>query len=175
MLALSACISAGNEPINDVSNYQTLIPGQTTKLEVYKTFGQPFDVTYQGEASCWVYYTTSMSMNAGTLIPVYGLFAGGNDITARISRFWFGDEGAFLRNEYRTETVLLNSWATYGAPSASHEELTRVQTEMAKLGLEFDAQKARTDGNDVYMFRLGKSVPPSPSANINAAPDTCGF
>ncbi len=141
---LGACATtAGNDQVNDFARYQALQPGETTKAQVFDAFGQPYDVTYEADSSSkWTYYMTTLRMNPMTVIPFVGLVAGGSDVDARISNFWFDPAGAYLRNESRTKSAYMNMWAGMATIANANDEAKRAKSEMNKLGLPFDEKKA---------------------------------
>lgn len=143
LLSSGCATTAGNDQVNDFSKFQSLRAGETTKTQVHEAFGQPYDVTYSADStSMWTYYMTTMRMNPMTFLPVVGLVAGGNDVDARISSFWFDATGVYLRNESRTKTAYLNMWAGMATIANGNEEAQRAKAEMAKLGLPFDEKHA---------------------------------
>lgn len=165
-LSLGACATtAGNDQLNDFAKYQSLQPGETTKTQVFAAFGQPYDVAYSTEnASTWTYYMSTMRMNPMTVIPFVGLVAGGSDVDARISKFWFDAEGLYQRNESRTKSVYMNMWAGMATLANGNEEAARARAEMAKLGLPFDEKQANWMSGMADVLGEGGDNSPPPSA-----------
>lgn len=168
-LASSACATrAGNDQINDFSKFQALEVGTTSKADIHREFGQPYDVAYSetGE-STWLYYMAVMRMNPLTVIPFVGLVAGGSDADARVAQFWFDAESKYQRNTSRTKSAYVNMWTGLAQVANSNVEATRTRAEMEKLGLPFDQKQANWMKGmaDVIGYGIeGVDVPKAPVA-----------
>ena len=142
VLVSSGCTMAkiGSGEINDLGRYLSLKNGESTKADVYKAFGQPYDV--QDKGLTWFYYKVDIKMNSATLVPFVGLLAGGNDYDVMITRMQFNSD-RLSGIETEQQNYYVNMWVGMtgndGSPRWSTPEVKeRVKAEMVAQGLPYD-------------------------------------
>jgi len=148
VLTLPACTTVGNKKVDDVNSYLELREGQSSKHDVFATFGQPHDVRYsQSEpAQClWVYYKMHTRLSAWTFVPFVGLAAGGDAREATRAYFTFDAGDQLTRIQTVKKEDYENMWA--GAVRAvsrasDKTQAQRVEEEMKKVGKPFDKKVA---------------------------------
>lgn len=148
VLALSGCMTVGNKPITEPSNFVTLKAGTTMKEDVFGKFGQPHDVFDFGEKKTWRYISSKTSpepitFTLGVLIwPLIVLNQTDHDITQ--IDFQFGVDGKLAdvstrKGEKRKGLLSISD-------SFSDEQKTaveRVHVEMDQCKLPFDENEAK--------------------------------
>ncbi|SUS03314.1 putative Lipoprotein [uncultured Defluviicoccus sp.] len=140
---LGGCTTVGSESAADPAPFASLTPGRSTKAQVFERVGQPHDVAYlpSGE-SVWSYYRVSTRVNAMSLIPVVGWVAAGNDTDVNVASVFFDDRQSYEKVEVTAHSAYQNSWAGLAKIASQHGEKARVEAEMKKVGLAFDAKLA---------------------------------
>lgn len=110
-LLVVGCASSGNEKIRDhdqASLTQVIVPGKTTKAQIREYFGTPTSVTYtDGGNEIYKYAHARATVKPVTLIPIIGLFAGGNDVTTKTLTVLFDKNDVvtkFNMNDLQSET-----------------------------------------------------------------------
>jgi outer membrane protein assembly factor BamE (lipoprotein component of BamABCDE complex) len=156
LLTLSSCsVNQGNNSIKDFGRYSSLQKGNSTKKEIYNTFGQPHDVNAVSSSSRWTYYNLQSSMSGASFIPFIGLIAGGTNDQITTAEFFFTSQGKLQNYSTSEKTKFTNSFVGSVQGIASHlsdNQSNRVQTEMERLALPFDkleARKARDVGTSI--------------------------
>ena len=144
LLIISSCASNfGASQTQDFGRYLSVKEGESSKTDIFDTFGQPGDVNYfENSESVWVYYAVSMTTNGATYIPIVGLFAGGSNSNTQISKFYFDPNGILLKVETSSKTQYVNQWVGMSTAFTSNDYAVRIENEMAKLELPFDQFKA---------------------------------
>ena len=144
LLIISSCASNyGASQTQDFGRYLSVKEGESSKTDIFDTFGQPGDVNYfENSESVWVYYAVSMTANGATFIPIVGLFAGGSNSNTQISKFYFDPNGILLKVETSSKTQYINQWVGMSTAFTSNDYAVRIENEMAKLELPFDQFKA---------------------------------
>src|SRR5262245_32635044 len=137
MLFLYGCtFTYGSPKLKNMGNYLNLEKGQSSKLNVYSRFGQPYDVQRVQSGSTWLYYYGTSRIHGSTFVPFVGLVTGGNNIdTTKITVFFDGKE-RFSTVETQDEAQYVNQWIGIGKsivpfqnPENRHrEEMQRVHT-----------------------------------------------
>ena len=143
----SSCSSNyGNAAIKDFGRYANLEKNKTDKMKVYKSFGQPHNVTYSNKNSQWSYYNTQASISGASFVPFVGLVAGGTNNKIFSADFFFNSKNILENYSTNEKGSYTNSWVGIGRGAASHLNNTqaeRVELEMKNLGLPFDEAEAR--------------------------------
>lgn len=144
LLIISSCATNyGASKTQDFGRYLSVKEGESSKTDIFDTFGQPGDVNYfENSESVWVYYAGSMTISGATYIPIVGLFAGGNNSNTQISKFYFDPDGILIKVETSSKTQYVNQWVGMGTVFSSNDYVKRIENEMAKLELPFDQFKA---------------------------------
>ena len=144
LLIVSSCATNfGASQTQDFGRYLSVKEGESSKTDIFDTFGQPGDVNYfENSESVWVYYAVSMTISGATYIPIVGLFAGGNNSNTQISKFFFDPNGILIKVETASKTQYVNQWVGMGSVFSSNDYVKRIENEMAKLELPFDQFKA---------------------------------
>lgn len=144
LFIISSCATNyGSSQTQDFGRYLSVKEGESSKVDIFDTFGQPGDVNYfENSESVWVYYAGSMTTSGATYIPVVGLFAGGSNSNTQISKFYFDPNGILLKVETSSKTQYVNQWVGMGTVFSSNDYTKRIENEMAKLELPFDQFKA---------------------------------
>ena len=144
LLIISSCATNyGASQTQDFGRYLSVKEGESSKTDIFDTFGQPGDVNYfENSESVWVYYAGSMTISGATYIPIVGLFAGGNNSNTQISKFYFDPDGILIKVETSSKTQYVNQWVGMGTVFSSNDYVKRIENEMAKLELPFDQFKA---------------------------------
>jgi len=144
LFIISSCATNfGSSQTQDFGRYLSVKEGESSKVDIFDTFGQPGDVNYfENSESVWVYYAVSMTTSGATYIPVVGLFAGGSNSNTQISKFFFDPNGILLKVETSSKTQYVNQWVGMGTVFSSNDYTKRIENEMAKLELPFDQFKA---------------------------------
>jgi len=144
LLIISSCATNyGASQTQDFGRYLSVKEGESSKTDIFDTFGQPGDVNYfENSESVWVYYAGSMTVSGATYIPIVGSFAGGNNSNTQISKFYFDPNGILIKVETSSKTQYVNQWVGMGSVFSSNDYVKRIENEMAKLELPFDQSKA---------------------------------
>ena len=144
LFIISSCATNfGSTQTQDFGRYLSVKEGESSKVDIFDTFGQPGDVNYfENSESVWTYYAVSMTTSGATYIPVVGLFAGGSNSNTQISKFYFDPNGILLKVETSSKTQYVNQWVGMGTVFSSNDYTKRIENEMAKLELPFDQFKA---------------------------------
>lgn len=147
VLTQGCATNIGNVKTEDFGSYLQLEKGKSTKEDVHRIFGQPQDVKYleSGSGSIWEYIYARSTMSGATFVPIVGLFAGGNNVDAKVSTFYFNELGVFSNVETVSKSKYVNQWVgiTKGVSDAVNDKAPdRVQNEMNKLKLPFDEKAA---------------------------------
>jgi hypothetical protein len=135
----------GSQAVEDFGRYQDLEKSKSTKTDIFKTFGQPHDVTYlsNGE-SVWRYYSVKTTNSYAGFIPLIGFFAQGENRDTNIADFHFTGQEKLLKYETLSKSDYSNIWPQlYGSIFNYDDELARVEAEMNKIGLPFDRKLAQ--------------------------------
>ncbi|MDA7862421.1 hypothetical protein N9A63_02290 [Akkermansiaceae bacterium] len=144
---LPSCSSnQGNTAIKDFGRYSNLEKNKTTKIEVYKSFGQPHNVIYSNKNSQWAYYNAQANINGATFVPFIGLVAGGTNNKIFSADFFFNSKNVLENYSTNEKGSYTNSWVGLARGTAAHLKNTqaqRVEQEMQGLGLTFDKAEAR--------------------------------
>ncbi len=87
LVILSGCASTGNQSLKketEATVAKTIIIGKTTKAEVKAHFGSPISTSFtDGGLEIWNYSLAKMHAGGANFIPVYNLFAGSANGTAK--------------------------------------------------------------------------------------------
>jgi len=137
----------GSIHLSDIGRYTSLKKGESTKKDVFISFGQPCDVIEnEGGGSQWRYYKIDVSMSGATFVPIVNLVAGGSNSQLQISTFTF-DKGAYYVNvETSDRQDYTNQWAGMAKAASladSDSRSARVESEMNSLNLPFDSKFAK--------------------------------
>jgi hypothetical protein len=147
MLVASGCVTIGNRKLDDVNNYLQLKEQQSTKANVYATFGQPHDVRKLDSGdTVWVYYKVHTRPSAWTYVPFVGLAAGGSAREMTFAYFAFDKTGTLQKIQTKSGSDYENTWAGLGRALNRMSDKTqaeRVQEEMASIGKPFEADIAK--------------------------------
>lgn len=147
VLVAAGCVTMGNRKLDDVSNYLQLKEQQSTKANVYATFGQPHDVRQLDSGNTvWVYYKVHTRPSAWTYVPFIGIAAGGSAREMTFAHFAFDQAGTLQKIQTKSGTDYENTWAGLGRALDRMSDKTqaeRVQEEMASIGEPFDPEVAK--------------------------------
>lgn len=143
---LGACATnVGTQAVNDFGRFQQVVPGVTTKPQIYSIFGQPHTVVYipsTGE-SVWSYFQIQEKTNFSTYIPYVGMVTGGSDLNITRADFYFSPEDVFLKSQREQRSKYKNMWLGMGDALTPTGQVALVQGEMEKFGLPFDKKLAQ--------------------------------
>ena len=94
---LAGCASSGNMTLRDANQQQVdahLTRGKTTKADVTTYLGAPDEVSFgDSGGEQWTYQYAHATTKAITLVPVVGLFAGGQNLDKKQLVVLFDDKG----------------------------------------------------------------------------------
>lgn len=137
----------GHERLDDIGKYMQLRENESTKSDVYETFGQPHDVRFDPVHDVtWVYYKIDMRMSGWTLVPFVGMAAGGHNVDTTFAYFAFDSSNTLRKTETRSDSGYQNQWASIGRGLARISDKTqeqRVEEEMKANGFPFDPELAK--------------------------------
>ncbi|MDR7230297.1 hypothetical protein J2X45_001378 [Caulobacter sp. BE264] len=143
---LSGCAThAGPQAVNEVSRFQRLEPGHTTKQQVFESFGQPHMAVIAdptGE-TLWRYFQVNARTNPSGLIPYVGLAIGGKDLTFTQADFHFDCDGKLSKIERLAGAKYRNQWVGLADAVVPNPYAASVEVEMRASGLVFDKVAAR--------------------------------
>lgn len=144
---LAGCVTVGSNKLDDVNNFLKLKEQQSTKIDVYRIFGQPHDVRTPGAGdTVWVYYEVYSRPSAWTFIPYVGLAAGGSVQKKTFAYFDFSKSGVLQKMITSSDKGYENMWPGLGhALSNIHDKspAQRVREEMQEIGKPFDESLAK--------------------------------
>jgi hypothetical protein len=146
-VALGGCATVGNRQLDDVGNYLSLHEQQSTKDDVFGTFGQPHDVRAADGSVVWVYYKLHTRPSAWTYVPFVGMAAGGSAREMTCAYFAFDAAGVLQKINSKTGTDYENQWAGIGRAVYrvnDKSQAQRVREEMDRLGRPFDEKLAKS-------------------------------
>jgi hypothetical protein len=148
LLLCSGCFVAGSPEIRDIGRYMSLQKGESTKHDVYRVFGQPYDVVMD-QGTVWIYYQVKLQMSTATLIPFVGLFAGGTDTDLMTTKIKF-DGGLMSGVETEQKSYYVNQWVgmtgNHPMPLMGTVEVEeRVKAEMMEYGLPYKSRAERPE------------------------------
>ena len=141
------CATYGNKSLDDPKKYLNIREGNSTKMDVYKVFGQPHDVDYSndGAQSMWSYFKVETSPNAWTYVPYLGLLASGTNEESTKVYFTFDSNQRLTRIQTAKKSDSENSWAgiaRIASQGNKDERAAHVAAEMTKIGKPFDKKLA---------------------------------
>lgn len=145
-LVLAACASNhGTQAVNDFNRFMGLQAGETTKADVFASFGQPHTVMHidQTGETVWTYFSVRERTNFSTFIPYVGLVTGGSDLDLTSAAFYFDPDNYFIRSERTQKSRYQNMWLALGDSMTTTGQVDVIRQEMRSLGLPFDEQRAR--------------------------------
>ena len=154
-LGLTACAqNLGTQAVNDFGRFTALEAGETTVLDVHRSFGQPHAVAVIDETGerMWSYASLRARTNASTYIPFVGLVTGGSDVDATVATFYFDANDQYLRAERNEQSRYKNMWLMMGDTMTRSGEAERVCAEMDRLGLQCDEQAALQNAANIDNF-----------------------
>jgi outer membrane protein assembly factor BamE (lipoprotein component of BamABCDE complex) len=154
-VAVSACtIQSGTTAIDNFEYFTNLEPGETTKEDIHRVFGQPHLIRYTDqEVEGWVYFRTIARQTASSYIPYVGIATMGHDLDITEATFFFDDDGTFLRSDRHQSARYRNTWTNSLEDLDRDEEVDRIEAAMISAGLPFDEDQAVIDVSDA-MFAL---------------------
>ena len=151
---LSGCATnIGTQSVNDFGRFVELRKGETTKADVYRSFGQPHEVYKIDEAneSVWRYYNFKMKTNFSTYIPYVGLVTGGNDVNSTKVDFFFDEQNKLLKSERSEKAYYQNMWVGMAKAVDRTGQVDKVRAEMNVLGLPFDEKTAKQNAGNAHV------------------------
>ena len=148
-LLLSNCATVGTKDLEKFEKYVTLVPGVSTKKDVYDKFGQPGDVQYAGQrppAPCtWYYVKADMYVNGWSYVPYVGMIFGGTSENNMHARFLFDKRERYVSVKTETDSKYTNQWVELTRDVyrfAVDPKGPRVKQEMARIKRPFDKKFA---------------------------------
>lgn len=156
LLSLSGCMSHGNRHVSNENRVMLLREGVTTKRDAHQLIGQPHDVILLSDREAvWEYYSVQTKVSGKTLIPVYGLFGGGDNVESQTLTLIFGSDSRLHAVKRTNADHFVNTWTGLGRTMESrtaNEISLRVEQEMARCDLPFDRRVARETAN-ILVYR----------------------
>ena len=154
-LGLTGCAqNLGTQAVNDFGRFTALEAGETTVMDIHRSFGQPHAVAVIDETGerMWSYASLRARTNASTYIPFVGMVTGGSDVDATVATFYFDASDRYLRAERNEQSRYKNMWLMMGDSMTRSGESDRVCAEIARLDLECDEQAAVQNAANIDNF-----------------------
>lgn len=149
-LALSACsVTYGNKSVASPAAYGALIPGKSSKANVYDVLGQPSDAVTMKNGTLWTYRYRKAKNNFLGNIPLFGvnLIAGGKNGDVYTVLALFDRQGVLASRSAARQKLYTSNLASLKRSldgmledNSSHQ---RVEMEMKKIGRPFDPSAAK--------------------------------
>lgn len=152
-VALSACsVTYGNKSVASPAAYGALVPGKSSKADVYDVLGQPTDVVTMKNGTLWTYRYRKAKNNFLGNIPLFGvnLIAGGKNGDVYTVLALFDRQGVLASRSAAQQKLYTSNLAslkrTVDSMMEDDSSHQRVETEMKKIGRPFDPAAAREMG-----------------------------
>lgn len=152
-VALSACsVTYGNKSVASPAAYGALVPGKSSKADVYDVLGQPTDVVTMKNGVLWTYRYREAKNNFLGNIPLFGvnLIAGGKNGDVYTVLALFDRQGVLASRSAAQQKLYTSNLAslkrTVDSMMEDDSSHQRVEMEMKKIGRPFDLSAARDAG-----------------------------
>lgn len=149
-VALSACsVTYGNKSVASPAAYGALVPGKSSKADVYGVLGQPTDVVTMKNGVLWTYRYRKAKNNFLGNIPLFGvnLIAGGKNGDVYTVLALFDRQGVLASRSAAQQKLYTSNLAslkrTVDSMMEDDSSHQRVEAEMKKIGRPFDPDAAR--------------------------------
>lgn len=150
VISMSSCtLHYGNKELLDQSKNESLVPGKSTKEDVYRTFGQPSVVKSDKDSgSLWRYWYRPAKSNMVGMVPVMGLnlVAGGKNGNVTTRDYHFNSDHLLIFKEERNKELYTHNAADLGRLLREYvitdESQKEVKKEMEGMGHTFDTNIA---------------------------------
>lgn len=149
-LALSACsVTYGNKAVASPAAYGSLVPGKSSKANVYDVLGQPSEVVTMKNGALWTYRYRKAKNNFLGNIPLFGvnLIAGGKNGDVYTVLALFDRKGVLASRAAAQQKLYTSNMAslkrTMDGMMEDDSSHGRVEAEMKKIGRPFDPAAAR--------------------------------
>ena len=149
-LALASfSVTYGNKSVASPAVYGTLVPGKSSKADVYDALGQPSDVVTMRNGVLWTFRYRKAKNDVLGNIPLFGvnLIAGGKNGDVYTVLALFDRQGILAsRSEGRQKLYTSNLASlkrTLDGMIEDDSSHRRVEAEMKKIGLPFDPDAAK--------------------------------
>lgn len=152
-VALSACsVTYGNKSVASPAAYGALVPGKSSKGDVYDVLGQPADVVTMKNGVLWTYRYRKAKNNFLGNIPLFGvnLIAGGKNGDVYTVLALFDRQGVLASRSAAQQKLYTSNLAslkrTVDSMMEDDSSHQRVEMEMKKIDRPFDLSAARDAG-----------------------------
>lgn len=152
-VALSACsVTYGNKSVASPAAYGALVPGKSSKADVYDVLGQPADVVTMKNGVLWTYRYRKAKNNFLGNIPLFGvnLIAGGKNGDVYTVLALFDRQGVLASRSAAQQKLYTSNLAslkrTVDSMMEDDSSHQRVEMEMKKIDRPFDLSAARDAG-----------------------------
>lgn len=149
-LTLTACsVTYGNKSVASPAVYGGLVPGKSSKTQVYDSLGQPSDVITMKNGVLWTYRYRKAKNDFLGNVPLFGisLLAGGKNGDVYTVLAMFDRQGVLASRTAAQQKLYTSNLAslkrTLDGMMEDDASYRRVEAEMKKIGRPFDPSGAR--------------------------------
>lgn len=147
-LALSACsVTYGNKSVASPAAYGALVPGKSSKADVYDVLGQPSDAVTMKNGTLWTYRYRKAKNNFLGNIPLFGvnLIAGGKNGDVYTVLALFDRQGVLASRSAARQKLYTSNLASLkrSLDGMLEDNSSHQRVEMKKIGRPFDPSAAK--------------------------------